>query len=171
MPAILFTAYAGFPMLNAKQHAIQKTKIAIIGAGFGGLAMAIRLLQSQQSDFFILEKSNDVGGTWRENRYPGAACDVQSHMYSLSFAPKTDWSKRYAEAPEIFDYIQDITNQYQIKNYCKFNHEVTHVQYDELRHIWTLNFANQPSLEAQFVAFASGPLHIPQIPHIQGIEK
>lgn len=115
MPAILFTAYAGFPMLNAKQHAIQKTKIAIIGAGFGGLAMAIRLLQSQQSDFFILEKSNDVGGTWRENRYPGAACDVQSHMYSLSFAPKTDWSKRYAEAPEIFDYIQDITDQYQIK--------------------------------------------------------
>ncbi|MDQ6119248.1 SidA/IucD/PvdA family monooxygenase, partial [Acinetobacter baumannii] len=171
MPAILFTAYAGFPMLNAKQHAIQKTKIAIIGAGFGGLAMAIRLLQSQQSDFFILEKSNDVGGTWRENRYPGAACDVQSHMYSLSFAPKTDWSKRYAEAPEIFDYIQDITNQYQIKNYCKFNHEVTHVQYDEVRHIWTLDFANQPSLEAQFVVFASGPLHIPQIPHIQGIEK
>ncbi len=114
MPAILFTAYAGFPMLNAKQHAIQKTKIAIIGAGFGGLAMAIRLLQSQQSDFFILEKSNDVGGTWRENRYPGAACDVQSHMYSLSFAPKTDWSKRYAEAPEIFDYIQDITDQYQM---------------------------------------------------------
>ena len=92
-------------------------------------------------------------------------------MYSLSFAPKTDWSKRYAEAPEIFDYIQDITNQYQIKNYCKFNHEVTHVQYDEVRHIWTLDFANQPSLEAQFVVFASGPLHIPQIPHIQGIEK
>ncbi|MFI7965782.1 NAD(P)-binding protein, partial [Acinetobacter baumannii] len=143
MPAILFTAYAGFPMLNAKQHAIQKTKIAIIGAGFGGLAMAIRLLQSQQSDFFILEKSNDVGGTWRENRYPGAACDVQSHMYSLSFAPKTDWSKRYAVAPEIFDYIQDITNQYQIKNYCKFNHEVTHVQYDEMRHVWSLDFANQ----------------------------
>ncbi|VCX16645.1 Baeyer-Villiger monooxygenase [Acinetobacter baumannii] len=67
------------------------------------------------NQIFILEKSNDVGGTWRENRYPGAACDVQSHMYSLSFAPKTDWSKRYAEAPEIFDYIQDITNQYQIK--------------------------------------------------------
>ncbi|MBR7733178.1 NAD(P)-binding protein, partial [Acinetobacter nosocomialis] len=109
MPAILFSAYAGFPMLNSKQHATQKTKIAIIGAGFGGLAMAIRLLQNKQTDFLILEKSTDVGGTWRENRYPGAACDVQSHMYSLSFAPKTDWSKRYAEAPEIFDYIQDIT--------------------------------------------------------------
>ena len=81
----------------------QKTKIAIIGAGFGGLAMAIRLLQSGIQDFIILEKADDVGGTWRENQYPGAACDVQSHMYSLSFAPKKDWSKRYAEAPEIFD--------------------------------------------------------------------
>ena len=71
-------------------HAVQKTKIAIIGAGFGGLAMAIRLLQQQMTDFMILEKANEVGGTWRENQYPGAACDVQSHMYSLSFAPKTD---------------------------------------------------------------------------------
>ena len=89
----------------------QKTKIAIIGAGFGGLAMAIRLLQSGIQDFIILEKADDVGGTWRENQYPGAACDVQSHMYSLSFAPKKDWSKRYAEAPEIFDYIQDLIKE------------------------------------------------------------
>ena len=78
-------------MRDVPQNAIQK-KAAIIGAGFGGLAMSIRLLQSQMNDFVILEKTNDVG-TWRENQYPGAACDVQSHMYSLSFAPKTDWSK------------------------------------------------------------------------------
>ena len=112
-------------MRDVTKAPIQKTKVAIIGAGFGGLAMAIRLLQSQINDFVILEKTNDVGGTWRENQYPGAACDVQSHMYSLSFAPKTDWSKRYAEADEIFGYIQDITEQYKLKNYCKFNHEVT----------------------------------------------
>ena len=66
---------------------INRTKIAIIGSGFGGIAMAIRLIQSNIHDFIILEKANDVGGTWRENHYPGAACDVQSHMYSLSFAP------------------------------------------------------------------------------------
>ena len=75
---------------------IQTTQIAIIGSGFGGLAMAIRLIQADIHDFIILEKADDVGGTWRENQYPGDACDVQSHMYSLSFAPKTDWSKRYA---------------------------------------------------------------------------
>ena len=69
----------------------QKTSVAIIGAGFGGIAMAIRLLQAGIQDFIILEKADDVGGTWRENQYPGAACDVQSHMYSLSFAPNTNW--------------------------------------------------------------------------------
>ncbi|HCK29108.1 MAG TPA: 4-hydroxyacetophenone monooxygenase, partial [Acinetobacter ursingii] len=73
-------------MQDSSINAIQKTKVAIIGAGFGGLAMAIRLLQNNIHDFVILEKAKDVGGTWRENQYPGAACDVQSHMYSLSFA-------------------------------------------------------------------------------------
>jgi cation diffusion facilitator CzcD-associated flavoprotein CzcO len=158
-------------MRDVPQNAIQKTKVAIIGAGFGGLAMSIRLLQSQMNDFVILEKTNDVGGTWRENQYPGAACDVQSHMYSLSFAPKTDWSKRYAEADEIFEYIQDITQQYRLKDYCKFNHEVTHAEFDENRNVWSLDFKDQPSIEAQFVIFASGPLHVPQIPHLKGIEK
>ena len=95
----------------------QQTQIAIIGAGFGGLAMAIRLLQNNIQDFVILEKANDIGGTWRENQYPGAACDVQSHMYSLSFAPKSDWSKRYAEAAEIFAYIQSLISTYDLKKY------------------------------------------------------
>ena len=108
------------PKANSEIH----TQIAIIGGGFGGIAMAIRLLQQGNQDFLILEKANDFGGTWRENRYPGAACDVQSHMYSLSFAPKTDWSKRYAEAPEIFDYIQHVTREYNLKQFCRFNSEV-----------------------------------------------
>ncbi|WP_130802678.1 flavin-containing monooxygenase [Acinetobacter ihumii] len=152
-------------------NTIQKTKVAIIGAGFGGLAMAIRLLQKNIQDFVILEKAQDVGGTWRENQYPGAACDVQSHMYSLSFAPKTDWSKRYAEASEIYSYIQQVTEQFQLRQYCKFEHEVTRAEYDEQRFLWTLSFKDHAPLEAQFVIFASGPLHVPQIPHIQGIEN
>ncbi|WP_336148581.1 NAD(P)/FAD-dependent oxidoreductase [Acinetobacter ursingii] len=158
-------------MQDSSINAIQKTKVAIIGAGFGGLAMAIRLLQNNIHDFVILEKAKDVGGTWRENQYPGAACDVQSHMYSLSFAPKTNWSKRYAEAGEIFSYIQDITEQFQLRESCQFEHEVTRAEYDEGRCIWTLSFKEHDPLEAQFVIFASGPLHVPQIPHIKGIEK
>lgn len=147
------------------------TKVAIIGAGFGGIAMAIRLQQQGIDDFIILEKGNDFGGTWRDNQYPGAACDVQSHLYSLSFAPKSNWSKRYAEAPEIFSYIQDLVTDYNLRAFCRLNTEVLAAHYQAERCLWQLQLQDQSILEAQFVIFASGPLHIPQIPDILGIEK
>lgn len=147
------------------------TKIAIIGAGFGGIAMAIRLQQQGITDFIILEKSNDFGGTWRENQYPGAACDVQSHMYSLSYAPKADWSKRYAEAPEIFVYIQQLVKEFNVPAFTRLNTEVKAAHYDEKRCHWALTLNEDEQLEAQYVIFASGPLHVPQIPKISGIEK
>lgn len=147
------------------------TKVAIIGAGFGGIAMAIRLQQHGIYDFIIIEKGSDFGGTWRDNQYPGAACDVQSHLYSLSFAPKSNWSKRYAEAPEIFSYIQDLVTDYNLRAFCRLNTEVLAAHYQADRCLWQLQLQDQSILEAQFVIFASGPLHIPQIPHIPGIEK
>ncbi len=153
------------------QDAAAHYQVAIIGAGFGGLAMAIRLLQRNIHNFVILEKSNEVGGTWRENQYPGAACDVQSHLYSLSFAPKTDWSKRYAEAPEIFQYIQDVVQQFNLREYCQFNSEVVHTEYHEKTVLWHVALKDGRQLSCQYLVFASGPLHVPQIPHIQGIEK
>src|SRR5699024_8236644 len=100
------------------------TKDARISAGFGSISMAIRLQQQGRHDFILLEKGHEVGGTWRDNQYPGAACDVQSHLYSLSFAPKSNWSKRYAEAPEIFSYIQDLVNDYKLRAFCRLNTEV-----------------------------------------------
>ena len=153
------------------QAAAAHYQVAIIGAGFGGLAMAIRLLQRNIHNFVILEKSNEVGGTWRENQYPGAACDVQSHLYSLSFAPKTDWSKRYAEAPEIFQYIQDVVQQFNLREYCQFNSEVVHTEYHEKECLWHVTLKDGRQLSCQYLIFASGPLHVPQIPHIKGIEK
>ena len=153
------------------QDAAAHYQVAIIGAGFGGLAMAIRLLQRNIHNFVILEKSNEVGGTWRENQYPGAACDVQSHLYSLSFAPKTDWSKRYAEAPEIFRYIQDVVQQFNLREYCQFNSEVVHTEYHEKDCVWHVALKDGRQLSCQYLVFASGPLHVPQIPHIKGIEK
>ena len=112
-----------------------------------------------------------MGGTWRENQYPGAACDVQSHLYSLSFAPKTDWSKRYAEAPEIFQYIQDVVQQFNLREYCQFNSEVVHTEYHEKDCVWHVALKDGRQLSCQYLVFASGPLHVPQIPHIKGIEK
>lgn len=153
------------------QDAVAHYQVAIIGAGFGGLAMAIRLLQRNIHSFVILEKSDEVGGTWRENQYPGAACDVQSHLYSLSFAPKTDWSKRYAEAPEIFQYIQDVVQQFNLREYCQFNSEVVHTEYHEKDCVWHVALKDGRQLSCQYLVFASGPLHVPQIPHIKGIEK
>lgn len=149
----------------------QKFKVAIIGSGFGGLAAAIKLLKSGIDDFIILEKADDVGGTWRENQYPGAACDVQSHMYSLSYAPKTDWSKRYAEAPEIFQYIQNLIQDFQLKPFIRFNQEVTSTRYDENLCQWQVETKEGSTIQAQFLIFASGPLHVAQIPKIKGIEK
>ncbi|BCU65132.1 hypothetical protein F941_01252 [Acinetobacter bouvetii DSM 14964 = CIP 107468] len=158
-------------MENTENQKIGKTQIAIIGGGFGGIAMAIRLLQNSIQDFTILEKANDFGGTWRENRYPGAACDVQSHMYSLSFAPKTDWTKRYAEAPEIFDYIQGLISEFKLAQYARLQCEVLSAVYLEDECQWQLTLNDQSTLIAQYVIFASGPLHVPQIPHISGIEN
>jgi cation diffusion facilitator CzcD-associated flavoprotein CzcO len=158
-------------MENTGNHKIGKTQIAIIGGGFGGIAMAIRLLQNGIQDFTILEKASDFGGTWRENRYPGAACDVQSHMYSLSFAPKTDWTKRYAEAPEIFDYIQGLISKFKLAQYARLQCEVLSAVYLEDECQWQLTLNDQSTLIAQYVIFASGPLHVPQIPHIPGIEN
>lgn len=146
-------------------------KVAIIGAGFGGLATAIQLLQNGIDNFVILEKASDVGGTWRENQYPGAACDVQSHMYSLSFAPKTDWSKRYAEAPEIFSYIQNLIAKFDLKKYIRFNQKVVSTRYQDASATWQIQTESGEQLDSQFLIFASGPLHVPQIPKIKGIEK
>ena len=148
-----------------------KYKVCIIGAGFGGIAMAIRLKQQGIDNFVILEKTDDIGGTWRENQYPGAACDVQSHMYSLSFAPKTDWTQRYAGAEEIFDYLQDISTKFQIKKYCRFQHEVAGLHYQDKSCDWRIQLKDRADIISQYVIFASGPLHVPQIPHIQGIEN
>ena len=157
--------------LTETQFIKKNSKIAIIGAGFGGLATAIQLLKRGIKDFVILEKATDVGGTWRENQYPGAACDVQSHMYSLSFAPKSDWTKRYAEAPEIFQYIQDLIQEYDLKKFIQFDTEVISTRFDEQAYAWEISIKNQSALRSQFLIFASGPLHIPQIPKIKGIEK
>lgn len=157
--------------MQAANSTTPQVKIAIIGAGFGGLAMTIRLLQNNIRDFVILEKASEIGGTWRENQYPGAACDVQSHLYSLSFSPKTDWSKRYAEAPEIYQYMQTLTAEHQLQSYIRFNTEVCAAHYLENQCLWQLTLNQNETLTAQFVIFASGPLHVPQIPHIAGIEK
>ncbi|MAR89618.1 MAG: NAD(P)/FAD-dependent oxidoreductase [Pseudomonadota bacterium] len=148
----------------------REVDVVIIGAGFGGLCMAIKLLEAGNDNFVILEKGDEVGGTWRDNSYPGCACDVQSHMYSFSFAPKTDWSKRYAPWDEIQQYILDTTEQYGVRPYCRFGEEVNSALFDEDSGTWTVGTASGDQYRCRHVVLASGPLHVPQVPNIKGLD-
>jgi cation diffusion facilitator CzcD-associated flavoprotein CzcO len=156
---------------EAPANARKLVDVVIIGSGFGGLCMAIKLREAGNDNFVLLEKAADVGGTWRENSYPGAACDVQSHMYSFSFAPKTDWTQRYAGFEEIQQYILDTTDKYCLRPFIRFNAEVTGLHFDPSSGQWTVDTASGDQYLARHVVLASGPLHVPSIPHLPGQEK
>ena len=89
----------------------QRHEVVIVGSGFAGIGMAIQLRRAGVTDFVILEKADEIGGTWRDNTYPGCACDIPSHMYSFSFEPKPDWQHMWSFQPEIFDYLKDVTDK------------------------------------------------------------
>ena len=146
-------------------------EVAIVGAGFGGLCMAIRLLREGIDDFVILEKDQEVGGTWRDNSYPGAACDVQSHFYSYSFDGKPDWSERYAGWREIQQYILDVTERHGLRRHIRFGQAVNSAQFDADTARWTVGTAAGSTIVAKHVVLASGPLHVPNYPTIPGLER
>lgn len=128
---------------------VRQVEVAIAGAGFGGLCMAIKLLEAGIKDFVVLEKGHDVGGAWRDNTYPGAACDVQSHMYSYSFATKPDWTKRYAPWDEIQQYILDVTEKYGVRPHIHFNQEVVSAVFNEGIGRWAIKTAGGETVMAR----------------------
>ena len=146
-------------------------EVAIVGAGFGGLCMAIRLLEQGERSFTILEKGSEVGGTWRDNSYPGAECDVQSHLYSYSFAGKPDWSQRYAGWREIQQYILDTTERFGVRRYIRFGQQVTGLHFDPDTARWRVIMASGLELRARHVVLATGPLHVPNLPRLPGLER
>ena len=110
--------------------------MAIVGSGFGGLGAAIRLKQEGLSDFRIFERAGEVGGTWRDNSYPGCACDVQSHLYSFSFAPNPDWTRKFSPQPEIWDYLKRCARDFHILPHIRFHEEVREASWDEDAQRW-----------------------------------
>ncbi|HCW89275.1 MAG TPA: 4-hydroxyacetophenone monooxygenase, partial [Marinobacter sp.] len=151
--------------------AIRKTDVVIVGAGFGGLCMAIKLQEAGYNDFVILEKAGEVGGTWRDNTYPGCACDVQSHMYSYSFEGKPDWSKRYAPWNEIQQYILDTTEKYGLRQRVEFHQEVIAAEYNDDTARWLITTEKGDRFDCRYWVLASGPLHVPQYPDIKGLDS
>ena len=117
-------------------------QVIIIGAGFGGLGMAIQLKTQGQHDLLLIEKGDDVGGCWRDNTYPGAACDVPSHLYSFSFERHYPWSRRFAPQAEILDYLRHCTDKYGIREHIRFGTEVTEARYLDAHGLWQLTLSD-----------------------------
>ena len=145
-------------------------RVVIIGAGPGGIVMGKRLLESGFDDLVILEASDDVGGTWNLNRYPGCECDVQSAMYSFTFEFKPDWSKPYGRQPEILDYMRGMADKYGITPHCRFDDRVVSATWDEPDACWTVCTESGASFEAEILVSAVGMLTKPVWPDIGGIE-
>ena len=150
-----------------------RTRAVIIGSGFSGLGMAIAL-QKQGfgfEDFVILEKADDIGGTWRDNTYPGCACDIPSHMYSFSFEPKPDWTHMWSLQPEIFDYLKGVAEKYGLRRYIRFNSRVERAMWDDGEMRWHVFTADGQEYVAQFLVSGAGALHIPLIPDVEGADE
>ena len=153
---------------------IEHVRLAIIGTGFAGLGTAIRLLQRGERDFVLLERATDVGGVWRDNVYPGCACDVQSRLYSFSFAPKADWSRSYAPQAEILEYLRTCARDFGVLPFVRFQHEVRAARWIAESQRWRLEIETPEGarvIEADVLVGAQGALADPAIPRLPGIER
>jgi cation diffusion facilitator CzcD-associated flavoprotein CzcO len=151
-------------------HQPVHTRALIIGSGFSGLGMAIAL-QRRNVEFLILEKADEIGGTWRDNTYPGCACDIPSHMYSFSFEPKADWRHMWSFQSEIFDYLKGVTDKYGLRRYIRFGSHVDRAHWDETENRWHVFTKDGREFVAQFVISGAGGLHIPSVPDFPGLDE
>jgi len=145
-------------------------RIAIVGAGFAGLGMAIRLKEAGIEDFVVLERAEDVGGTWQANTYPGCQCDVPSHLYSFSFLPNPSWTRTYSRQPEIWAYLRGCAERYELGPHLRFGHELTGATWDEVQRRWKVQTA-RGAFSAQLLIDATGPLSHPALPAIRGLRR
>jgi cation diffusion facilitator CzcD-associated flavoprotein CzcO len=145
-------------------------RIVIIGAGPGGLCMGAKLLEAGCEDFVILERAEGVGGTWRHNTYPGAACDVQSHLYSFSFAPKVDWTRAYATQPEILEYFEQFAAEFGLESHLRLNTTVVAARWDDDASHWRVE-TDKGVHEADVVVGAVGMFGDLNWPDIDGLDS
>lgn len=143
----------------------------IIGSGFGGLGMAIALRKAGVDQFILLEKGQDVGGVWRDNTYPGAACDVPSHLYSFSFEPNPNWSRVFAPQAEIHGYLQHCAQRYDLLRHLHFGSEVRHARFDEASSCWQVICRDGQEHFSRLLISATGQLSRPALPNLPGLDS
>lgn len=157
--------------MTTNSPAAAPLRVLIIGAGFAGVGLAIQLQKRGIEDFLVLEKAASVGGTWRDNHYPGAACDVPSHLYSYSFEPKTDWSRKFAPQAEIVAYIQHCVDKHQLAGKIRCNTEVASAEFEQASGLWRVIGKDGEHYLAQALVSACGQLNQPAYPRIPGLES
>lgn len=156
---------------NAKQPTQPDFEVTIIGSGFAGLGMAIKLKEAGNTSFVVLEKAHEIGGTWRANTYPGCACDVPSHMYSFSYERNPEWSRMYASQPEIFTYLKNCVAKYQLAPYIRLGAEMREAVFDEANDLWRVRTVDGKSFTARILVSGMGALSRPAYPQLPGIER
>ncbi len=159
--------FSGEP--SEDQPSRRHVRVIILGTGFSGLGMAIRLKQSGQEDFVVIEQAADIGGTWRDNTYPGCACDIPSHLYSFSFALNPYWSRAYSPQREIWDYLRRCAMRYGILPHILWNNKLLEASWNEEEQRWHIS-TTQGQLTANILILGNGPLSEPSFPLIPGIE-
>lgn len=154
---------------TAEATGTRRVRIVIVGGGFSGIGMAIRLRQQRIDDFVILERATDVGGTWRDNSYPGCACDVQSTLYSFSFAPNPEWSRVFSPQPEIWAYLRRCVAQHDLAKHFVFGEDVRGTAWNDDTQQWTVT-TTASQWRASILVMANGPLSDPVLPTLPGLD-
>jgi cation diffusion facilitator CzcD-associated flavoprotein CzcO len=139
----------------------------IIGTGFAGLGLAAKLIEAGRSDLILLEKADALGGTWRENTYPGAECDVPSALYSYSFAPNPTWDFKWAKQKQILQYMNDFADEFGVRPHIRYQAKVAQAEWAQ--GVWRVTLENGETLSARFLVSAVGQLHHPRIPDFDGL--
>ena len=150
--------------------ASRKTEIVIVGSGFSGLGAAIELKRIGIDNFVVLEKAGDLGGTWRDNTYPGLTVDVASTSYSYGFFPKHDWSRLYAPGSEVKKYADECAEKFKIRDHIEFSKTVESSSYNEKDNLWVTKLTNGEIYTSRYLVSATGLFGPPKLPDIDGIE-
>ena len=148
-----------------------KVDVLIVGGGFSGLGMAIKLREAGMNSFLLLEKSDDIGGTWYDNRYPGCACDIPSHLYSFSFEPSPDWSRMYPGQQEIHDYLKRCVQRYELASHIRLHTRFQEATWNEAESVWQAITGEGMRIRARVLISGIGGLHVPQYPKLAGLER
>ncbi|WP_338699303.1 NAD(P)/FAD-dependent oxidoreductase [Streptomyces sp. Q6] len=155
--------------MGSDERGHEHVRVAVIGSGFGGLGAAVRLRREGITDFVVLERADAVGGTWRDNSYPGCACDVPSHLYSFSFAPNPDWPRTFSGQERIREYLEHVADTFRLRPHIRFNCEVTQARWDSEKLWWEVETTGG-TFTADVVVSATGPLSDPKTPDIEGLD-